>query len=157
MKKLSLSHPVFYLYMYHYIRAFMKRSRLLLLIVLLLIIVGAVIGLTQWYKPHRSAEGGEGIVMSTDSLIAMYNANEHAADSLLLNKLIQVQGTVAQVDTNNDGQTTVLFASTDALSSVFCTMRDKGVKVDSGKVAVIKGFCSGHTMDVLLTDCVLVK
>ena len=134
----------------------MKRSRLLLLIVLLLIIAGVIVGLTQWYKPHRSADSAQGIVMSTDSLIALYNANEHAADSLLLDKPIEVTGTVAQVDTNDAGQTTVLFASAD-LSSVFCTMRDRGVRVDSGKVAVIKGFCSGHTMDVLLTDCVLVK
>ena len=135
----------------------LKRSRLILTFVLLLLIIGVIVGLTQWYKPHRDAANEKGIAINADSLIAYYNANEQAADAKYLNKPLQVRGIVAKVDTNSDGQTTVLFNSADPMSSVFCTMKEKGAKVETGKEAVIKGFCSGHTMDVLLTDCVIVK
>lgn len=135
----------------------MKRSRLVITFILLLILVGVIIGLTQWYKPHRKVEGEQGIVISADSLIAAYDDDEAAADAIYLNKTIAVHGTVAKVDKNQDGQPTVLFASTDPLASVFCTMRDKDAVVNSGKTVVIKGFCSGHTTDVMLTDCIPVK
>jgi hypothetical protein len=135
----------------------MKRGKLILICALAVVLVAIIIGLTQWYKPHRKVEGEQGIVINSDSLITVYNANEHAADSLYLNKTIQVRGLVAKVDRNEDGQTTVLFNSADPMSTVFCTMRDKGAVVDSGKVAVLKGICSGHTSDVLLTDCIIVR
>jgi hypothetical protein len=135
----------------------MKRFKIMLLVAGLLLIFGSIAVWVIWNKPHRKAEGEQGITMSADSLIAVYNADEHAADTKYLNKTLQVRGVIAKTDTNSDGQTTVLFASADPLSSVFCTMRDKGDKVDSGRVAVIKGFCSGHTSDVLLTDCIIVK
>jgi hypothetical protein len=135
----------------------MKRSRLLLLIVGMILLVGAVAYLFVWNKPHRDVASEKGIDISADAIVAEYNADEKAADAKYLNKPIQVKGSIAKVEKNQDGQTTVLFASADPMSSVFCTMRDKEVSLDSGATATVKGICSGHTMDVLLTDCVLVK
>lgn len=135
----------------------MKRSRLILLIVGILIVIGGIVGYMMWNKPPRSAEDEKGIAISTDSLIAEYARDEKAADAKYLNKAIAVRGTVAKVEKNQDGQTTVLMASADPMSSVFCTMRDKGAALDSGATVTLKGFCSGHTMDVLITDCIEAK
>ena len=136
----------------------MKRSRLVLLVVGILLMIVGVGGLFIWNKPHRKAEDERGLAISADSLLAAYAANEQTADARFLNKTIELRGTVVKVDTNQAGQTTVLFASADPLSTVFCTMRDKGDRpADSGQVAVVKGFCSGHTTDVLLTDCISVR
>ncbi len=107
----------------------MKRSRLILLIVAVLLLIGGISVLFLWNKPHRKAESEEGIAISADSLIAAYTADEKAADARYLNKIIAVKGSVAKVDKNQDGQTTVLFAAADPMSSVFCTMRDKGASV----------------------------
>jgi len=134
-----------------------KRLRLVLTLILLLLVIGLLVGLSQWYKPHRSAASEKGISINPDSLVAFYSADEKAGDAKYLNKPLQVKGMIAKVDTNASGQTTVLFNSADPMSSVFCTMQEKGLKLEVGKEAEIKGFCSGHTTDVLLTDCVIVK
>ena len=134
-----------------------KTSRIILLVLGICLLIGGITAYYLWNKPQRTVEGEKGIVISADSLIATYNADEKAADAKYLNKAIQVQGTVAKVEKNQDGQTTVLFSSADPMSSVFCTMRDKDPNVTTGSVVTLKGFCSGHTMDVLLTDCIAVK
>jgi hypothetical protein len=134
-----------------------KTSRIILLVLGIGLLIGGITAYYLWNKPQRTVEGEKGIVITADSLIAIYNADEKAADAKYLNKAIQVQGTVAKVEKNQDGQTTVLFASADPMSSVFCTMRDKDANVSAGSVITLKGFCSGHTMDVLLTDCIVVK
>jgi hypothetical protein len=135
----------------------MKPVRIILLIIGAAFLIGGIALYYIWNKPARRAENEKGMAISSDSLIATYNRDEKAADAAYLNKTIQVSGTVAKVDKNQDGQTTVLFASADPMSSVFCTMRDKGATVDSGKAVTLKGFCSGHTTDVLLTDCIKVE
>jgi hypothetical protein len=135
----------------------MKRGQIILLIIVLLLVGGGITAYKMWNKPHATVEDQEAIAISTDSLVAEYNANEKAADAKYLTKAIAVKGEVYKVEKNQDGQTTVLFNSVDPMSSVFCTMRDKGEKVDSGAVVTLKGFCSGHTTDVLLTDCIVVK
>jgi hypothetical protein len=135
----------------------MKLRRIILLLIGLAFLVGGITIYYIWNKPARKVENEKGLVISSDSLIAEYNRDEKAADTKYLNKTIQVNGTVIKVDKNQDGQTTVLFNSTDPMSSVFCTMRDKGAKVDSGKVVTLKGICSGHTSDVLLTDCIIAE
>ncbi len=134
----------------------MSRSRIVLLIVSILLIIGGISAMMLWNKPHRTAEAEEGIAISADSLITAYAGNEKAADAKYLNQTIAVRGMVVKVEKNQDGQTTVLYASADPLSSVFCTLRDKGASIDSGRIATLKGFCSGHTTDVLLTDCIVV-
>jgi hypothetical protein len=135
----------------------MTRSRLLLLIIGMIFLIGAVTYMFVWNKPHRDVASEKGIAISADAIVAEYNADEKAADAKYLNKTIEVKGTVAKVEKNQDGQATVLFASADPMSSVFCTMRDKEVSLESGATVTVKGICSGHTMDVLLTDCVLMK
>jgi hypothetical protein len=135
----------------------MKAGRIILIIVGVALLVGGITIYYIWNKPGRKAENEKGMAISSDSLISAYNADEKAADAKYLNKAIVVTGMVAKVDKNQDGQTTVLFNSADPMSSVFCTMRDKGATVDSGKAVTLKGFCSGHTTDVLITDCIPVK
>lgn len=136
----------------------MNLKRILLIAVGLGFLVGGITAYILWNKPHRDVESEKGIAITADALVAAYNADEKAADAQYLNKAIEVSGTVAKAENNQDGQTTVLFASSDAMTSVFCTMRDKGVSVNNGAAIVIKGICTGHTLtDVTLTDCVVVK
>ncbi|MEO6833714.1 MAG: hypothetical protein ABI378_13885 [Chitinophagaceae bacterium] len=133
------------------------KGRVVVMLVLLCIIAAILFGLREWYKPRRSVADVQAIHMSSDSLLAQFSANEKLADSLYLNKAIEVTGKVQSVDTNADGKTTVLFESQDPMSSVFCTLRKKGEKVEVGSKTVIKGFCSGLTTDVILTDCILIQ
>lgn len=130
-----------------------RRIRIVIPLAMLAIALG--IGLWLWNKPHRKAESQTGIAISADSLAALYNADENAANARFLDKVIAVSGAVDEVGSNGEGAQTILMHGGDA-GNVFCTMR-KGELIADAKAnahVVIKGFCSGKTIDVTLTDCV---
>lgn len=132
-----------------------KRTRIRILVPLTMLLILIGIGAWMWNRPHRKVESEKGIAMSVDSLIRLYDADEMAANARFLNKAILVRGRVAEKGANADGQTTLLLSAPGQSSSVFCTMRDKGTGAAVAAEVTVKGFCSGKTMDVLLTDCVL--
>ena len=130
-----------------------RRIRIVIPLAMLAIALG--IGLWLWNKPHRKAENQTGIAISADSLVALYNTDENAANTRFLDKVIAVSGTTDEAGSNGEGAQTILMHAGDA-GNVFCTMR-KGEKITdtkAGEHIVVKGFCSGKTIDVTLTDCV---
>lgn len=137
----------------------MKPLRVLLLVVLLLLVGGGGYFLSQWYKPHRSAANEKGVVLSVSQLVAAYTKNEHAADSLYLNKTLEVSGKVAEWGKNDAGQSTALLTTNDATADVYCTFKDSTASAaTAGDSISVKGFCSGFAdPDVKLTDCILKK
>ena len=137
--------------------ALSRTGRTIFSIVGVILIAAILFGLRLWNKPRRSVSDEVPIQISPDSLLEMFTNNEKLADSLYLNKAIRISGIVQNVDTNADGKTTVLVQTNDPLSGVFCTLRNKGERPVSGAPATLEGFCSGFTMDVVLTDCVLLK
>lgn len=134
----------------------MKPLRVFLLIILAVVALGSLYFLQQWNKPHRDPDKEKGIVLTTAQLLDKYKQNEHAADSLYLNKTIEVTGTVQEWGVNDSHQPTALFRSDDPMMSVFCTFRDTTIAAkDTSKPITVKGICSGLVSDVKLTECVL--
>ena len=136
-----------------------KPAGIFLILIVVAVIVGAAIGIREWNKPHAKAENEAGIGISADSLSAAFNADEQAANSRFLNKVIAVQGVVREIGANADGHPTVMLQTSDG-TGVFCTMREKTLLagVLAGTHTALKGFCSGKTIDVItLTDCVIAR
>ncbi len=133
----------------------MKRTQKILLALLGLALVGAIVIIVMINKPHRKAEDEKGIPVVAAALVQAYQSNEQTANKTYLNKTLEVKGILKEAGKNQAGQPTALFESEDPMSSVFCTMRDKNVALTPGKEITVKGFCSGYTTDVLLTDCIL--
>jgi hypothetical protein len=107
-----------------------------------------------WNKPHIKAEDVKGIKIDAFGLAKEYNVNEKAADAKYLNKVIEVSGTVTEVDSNQDGGIMVILQTADPTAGVQCSMRDKGLNISKGPVT-IKGFCSGNGITgVSLTGCI---
>lgn len=135
----------------------MKRKNKGLIVVFSVLLMGSVVFLMIINKPHRKAEDEKGIAVNAAALVQAYQQNEATANTTYLNKTLVVKGMLKEMGKNQEGQPTALFESSDPMSSVFCTMRDKDVSLTPGKEVTIKGFCSGYTSDVLLTDCILSK
>jgi len=132
----------------------MKRNTLLYSL-LGLVLCAAVIALAMWYKPHRKVEYEQGIAVTAETLFREYAGDEKAADERYLNKTIAVTGTVAELDTNQDGQIVVVLSTGDPAGGIACTLRDKtGVRMREQDVIRLKGICSGRLADVILTDCI---
>jgi len=127
----------------------------ILLILLVIVLAGAGIGIYQWNKPHKTVDSEKGIPVQAKLLFSEFSSNEQAANKKYLNKALEVTGEVATVDQNQDKQKYIVLKTDDAFNGVMCTMRDSNQVPAVGQTVTVKGFCSGFTSDVKLTDCML--
>lgn len=126
------------------------------IIIFVLLLIGGGIGYYMFNKKPAKVEDIKAAAITADSLYGAFAANEAAANKTYLSKVFDVSGTVQEVSQNQDGQTVaILGVAADPLSGVQCTFRDKGVKLEVDQKAVVKGFCNGYTMTVILSDCIL--
>jgi tRNA_anti-like len=131
----------------------------ILLLILSLGIIGAGIGYYMYNKPVASLEKKKADAeITADQLISAYEADEKAADSLYLGKVVQVKGKVSAV-AQEEGTTKIQLETSNPISMIICEMEDSttGTEVKSGDEVTIKGMCSGYLSDVILVQSTLVK
>lgn len=105
---------------------------------------------------HRQVQSETGIVITSDSLVAKYQADEKLANSLYLNKAIVVTGNLLSIDKNQEGKTTLVIGRSDAFSNVSVTMiSTTPITQKVGQSITIKGLCTGALSDVVITDGVV--
>lgn len=129
----------------------------LLIIVLLLAAAGGGVYYFVMNKPHKDVTDEKAIALTAPQLFAEYTANEQAANGKYLNKALEVSGTIATIDQNQDKQQFLVLQTDDALNGVMCTMRSNDPTLQTGAFVSVKGYCSGYVGDVKLTDCVLAQ
>ena len=133
-----------------------KTWKVLLAIVLIGLITGAIIFYKIWYMPHRDVKDETAIAVTAQAIMDTYTADEKKANTLYLDKAIEVSGEVAGVSKTQQGKTVLSLKTSDPMAGVRCTMKED-VEVKPGEQVKIKGICSGFLMDVTLIDCYVVK
>lgn len=134
-----------------------SRSKTVLIIFLLLVVAGAAVVYFMWNKPNRTVANEKGIEVTAAQLVKEYQENEQEANKKYLDKALQVTGAVSQLDKNQEGKTTVMLSSDDAMTGVLCTLKEEAGTIAAGSTITIKGFCSGMLSDVRLREAVVVK
>ena len=105
---------------------------------------------------RRQVQSETGIVITSDSLVAKYQADENLANSLYLNKAVVVTGNLLSIDKNQEGKTTLVIGSSDSFSNVSVTMISTAAIIQKvGESITIKGLCTGALSDVVITDGVV--
>jgi len=105
---------------------------------------------------HRQVQSETGIVITSDSLVAKYQADENLANSLYLNKAVVVTGNLLSIDKNQEGKTTLVIGRTDSFSNVSVTMISTAPLTQKvGESITIKGLCTGALSDIVITDGVV--
>ena len=105
---------------------------------------------------HRQVQSETGIVITSDSLVAKYQADEKLANSIYLNKAVVVTGNLLSIDKNQEGKTTLVIGRTDSFSNVSITMSSNlPIAQKVGESITIKGLCTGALSDVVITDGVV--
>ena len=105
---------------------------------------------------HRQVQSEIGIVITADSLVAKYQADEKLANSLYLNKVIVVTGNLLSIDKNQEGKTTLVIGRSDSFSNISVTMiSTASITQKMGSPITIKGLCTGALSDVVITDGVV--
>ncbi len=112
-----------------------------------------------WYdKPHRDASGIKpALTIDAVELYNQYQHDENAANKRFLDKVIEVKGTVSDVQ-QSSGITSLLLDAGQPAGGVNCSFSNNGSKKplpSKGSQVTIKGKCSGMLMDVNLVDCVI--
>lgn len=134
-----------------------KLIRNLFIVVLVLLVVGVAVGYRMWNKPHDKVEDAEAKTIASAQLVSAYNENEQDANKNYLEQALEVSGTVAEANVNQDEKLVVMLEGGEGY--VVCTMRDANEKAEQGQAIKVRGFCTGLSLlgDVGLTDCVIVK
>ena len=105
---------------------------------------------------RRQVQSEIGIAITSDSLVAKYQADENLANSLYLNKAVVVTGNLLSIDKNQEGKTTLVLGRSDSFSNVSVTMISTAAIIQKvGESITIKGLCTGALSDVVITDGVV--
>lgn len=127
------------------------------MVFIVLVIAGIGYGLYVWNKPHRDVKDEKGIMVTAAAIFDSFTVNETRANTLYLNKAIQVTGEVTDVKKNQDGQTVVYLKTSDPLFGVNCTFKEDPGSLEKGKTISFKGICTGYLSDVIINQGIIVK
>jgi len=138
-----------------------KGLKITLLIVLALIIAGGIVGYRMYNKPHADVNDMEGIPVTAESLYKAFEANEAQANQTYLSKVVEVSGSVSEVN-QQDTITYVNLTFADAMMggvqvTIAEAFRKEAATLKAGDQVTLKGFCNGYLTDVIVNNGVIVK
>ena len=93
--------------------------------------------------------------VSALEIYEIYRQDQESGNKKYLNKVMEVEGVIAQLDTDENGSTVVMFRKEGAPGGVLCTMDGAVEGLEVGQKVRIKGICTGFLFDVVLNKCVV--
>ncbi len=125
----------------------------------ILLLCGVGWGFYLYNKPHSGVENiTPAVTIAAPAFYQQYSANEKDADAKFLDKVIEVSGTVSDIQ-KTDTTINIILKVSD-MGGVNCSLsiRDNKLQVPSvGSAVILKGRCTGYLMDVELVDCIIEK
>lgn len=138
-----------------------RTLRILILLVLVGGVVGGGIGLYLYNKPHQDLSATEAYAnLGAADLFAAFEADEAGANSTYLDKLVSVQGRLAEISETQDGGLIYMLRGEADMFGVNCAFLADQLPAETPAIGTevrIKGLVIGMDMDVNLSRCVLVK
>jgi hypothetical protein len=127
----------------------------------IVLLLGAV---NVWYyvfeyskTHHRNVADEVALNVTSAQIVKDFQSNEKAANAKYLNKAIEVQGVLLQMQKDQSGNITVTLKSGDPFANIFCTLKPGLQLPAKGSVIVVKGVCTGFLSDVVLNNAIVVK
>lgn len=130
-------------------------------VLLLIALIGGVVAYKMYNKPHRDIDAEPAAAsLTAGELFTNYEESEDKSDTLYLDKVIEVTGTISELSENGAGNLTLLLADDGAMGGVSATcdstVTNTGLEV--GQTVKIKGRCTGLNMfDVEMSNCFIVS
>jgi len=132
--------------------------------ILVFLILALVAAYAAWKYTFKESESNVSsrktdITIEAPALVQAFETNEDSANSLYLEKIIQVSGTVGSVSEDSLGYA-VYLKDNDALSGVMCSFDRASFdpsRVERGSQVIVKGLCTGYLLDVQLNKCSLAR
>lgn len=127
-----------------------KIFKWVILLALVTIITGVFVCYRMYNKPHRDLANIKAVAVRATSLVTDYETNETHADSVYLDKILEVSGIITEISKNQKGESIIALEGT-GIGTVRCTMEDSVQhNMKTGDSATIKGICTGYLTDVII-------
>ncbi|WP_299217157.1 hypothetical protein [uncultured Aquimarina sp.] len=128
----------------------------------IILLAGAFIYFNIYNKPHIDVSAATpDLSMEAGVLLGEFLNNETEANSKYLEQIIQVSGTIAEIDTDKNDNSIITLRKNDDIESVICHVlpeeNKKASNLKIGQKINIKGICTGYLMDVILVKCVIIN
>jgi len=135
------------------------RKKSIFFAVVVLCVAIAAIGFYLYQKPRVSLTGVKpAYTLGAADLYKAFQQNEKKANEQFIDKVIQVKGTVENVQPT-DSTISLLLSAGDEMGGINCTLaktNNKEEKIPAkGGFIQVKGRCIGFLMDVNLVDAVI--
>lgn len=100
------------------------------------------------------------VKIDSGQLVSSFILNEENANSVYRNKVVEIDGTVKEINFYNNRNTVLLYGHTK-YTSVLCDMQSDQIenvkKLTKGQKVKLKGICKGFLKDAILLNCVLIN
>ena len=133
--------------------------KIALFAVLIVVITATLVGLHKFNLKHpNTAKAKPDYVVTATVLQKEFEDNEVTASSKYVNKILEVNGTIASVTPADSTHLNIALKTGSEMSSVICTFPaiSGSPRFKSGDEITLRGECSGFLMDVLLNNCAIV-
>lgn len=134
-----------------------------IILVVLLVLTGVSVYVFKEYNRRPSDLSGISpeAKVAAAAIVDLYEQDEPKANRQYLGKTIQVNGTIAEINSQQDTLVNVLIGDTNSMHKVSCLLDKQHTaaikKYNTGQQISIKGICTGYLMDVELNRCVIVE
>jgi len=98
-------------------------------------------------------------MFGVSALVNEFETDEEMANSLYLDKVIQVNGTIDKIS-GDETIVVITLKDPESISGVLCSFDKSTVppgKLVLGNKLTVKGICTGYLLDVVLTKCTIIE
>lgn len=134
----------------------------IILFIIIIGIIGAIASYLYNKPPRNISETKEDYILSATDFYKEYSADEAAANTKYLEKVIAVEGVVVEIQLENPDEPTVALKTTNPEITVRCGFKKELMenvkKLKTNDKIKIKGKCDGMDMfGVVMTQCSLIN
>lgn len=138
----------------------MFKKVILPLLIIALVAAGAVYYYVFVYsvQNHRNINDEQAISIIADSLAQLFTNDEAVANTIYLNKVIDLKGVVIDTASNQLGILTLTIGNVNNMSNVFITLSERPkLPIKLNDTLRVKGICSGFLSDVVINDATIIE
>jgi len=119
-------------------------------VILAVVILVIATALIWWYWPQTQ---NPDLKINASELLETFEQDEAKGNKMYLGKLIQVSGTIAEMEMDQQGRLTLMLREPNAFGGVLVTLEEGHEKIfDVGEKVEIVGECNGFLFDVVLNN-----
>ncbi|GHE72736.1 MULTISPECIES: OB-fold protein [Roseivirga] len=138
----------------------MKKKRLIIIAVVMAFVAAYIVYDKMLSTGPKMKSRTVEASLTAEALYNAFETDENKANTLYLNKVVQVEGIVTAIHQSAEAKP-VVELETNGFGLLKCTLEDSNEltnhSLTDGDRVVLKGECIGYLLDVLLEDVIIIE